>query len=69
MQQQINFYRAEFKPTKERFGTGMLLAVCGVVIALMVAGYGFITYELTAVKAELKSVQGQEQAAQLRLDI
>ena len=68
MQQQINFYRAEFRPRKKQLGSGVLLAGCGVMIALMIAAFGYVTYELAAVKAELHAVNGQEQAAIQRLE-
>ena len=68
MQQQINFYRSEFMPKKKQLGSGMLLAGCGVIIALMIAAFGYVTYELAAVKAELHTVNGQEQAAIQRLE-
>lgn len=68
MQQQINFYRSEFIARKERFGSGSLLAVCGVLIVAMVAAFGYVTYELAAIKVELNTVNNQEQAAIQRLE-
>jgi hypothetical protein len=68
MQQQINFYRSEFIARKERFGSGMLLVFCGVVVAAMVAAFGFVTYELAAIKVELSAAKSQEQAAIQRLE-
>ena len=68
MQQQINFYRSEFIARKQGFGSGKMLAACGVTVALMVAAYGFATYELTAIKSKLKTVSAQEKAAIVRLE-
>jgi hypothetical protein len=68
MQQQINFYRSEFIARKERFGSGSLLAVCGVLIVAMVAAFGYVTYDLAAIKVELNTVNNQEQAAIQRLE-
>jgi hypothetical protein len=68
MQQQINFYRSDFRPKKKQLGSGVLLAGCGVMIALMIAAFGYVTYELAAVKVELNTVNGQEQAAIQRLE-
>jgi hypothetical protein len=68
MQQQINFYRSEFSGKKKQLGSGVLLAGCGVIVALMVAAFGYVTYELAAVKVELSAANGQEQAAIQRLE-
>ena len=68
MQQQINFYRSEFKAKKKDFGSGAMLAVCGVIIASMIAAFGYVTYELAAIKVELNAVNNQEQAAIQRLE-
>ncbi len=68
MQQQINFYRSEFRAKKKGFSSGAMLAVCGVIIAAMIAAFGYTTYELAAIKVELKAVNNQEQAAIQRLE-
>ena len=68
MQQQINFYRSEFSGKKKQLGSGVLLVGCGVIVALMVAAFGYVTYELAAVKVELNAANGQEQAAIQRLE-
>jgi len=68
MQQQINFYRSEFVAGKEHLGSGMLLVGCGVLVAAMVAAFGFVTYELAAVKVALSAANSQEQAAIQRLE-
>lgn len=68
MQQQINFYRSEFSGKKKQLGSGVLLAGCGVIVALMVAAFGYVTYELAAIKVELNAANGQEQAAIQRLE-
>lgn len=68
MQQQINFYRSEFKAKKKEFGSGAMLAVSGVFVAAMIASVLYATYELTAIKSQLKTVTAQEQAAIARLE-
>ncbi len=68
MQQQINFYRSDFTGKKKQLGSGVLLVGCGVIVALMVAAFGYVTYELAAVKVELNAANGQEQAAIQRLE-
>lgn len=68
MQQQINFYRSEFIAKKNRFGSGRMLAVSGVLVAAMIASVIYETYELTAIKSQLKAVTAQEKAATVRLE-
>ena len=68
MQQQINFYRSEFIDKKKQFGSGPMLAVSGVLVAVMIASVLYATYELTAIKSQLKSVTAQEKAAIERLE-
>ena len=68
MQQQINFYRSEFIDKKKEFGSGPMLAVAGVLVAVMIASVLYATYELTAIKSQLKSVVAQEKAAIERLE-
>ena len=67
MYQQINFYRSDFIAGKDRLGAGTLLAMGGVLVVGMVAAYLYATYELMSIKAELKTVKNQEQAAVERL--
>ena len=68
MQQQINFYRSDFTGKKKQLSSGVLLVGCGVIVALMVTAFGYVTYELAAVKVELNAANGQEQAAIQRLE-
>lgn len=68
MQQQINFYRSEFRAKKKRFGSGPILAVCGLLVVAMIAAVLYATYELTAIKSQLKTVTAQEKAAIERLE-
>ena len=68
MRQEINFYRSEFKARKKPMGSGLMMAICGVLVAGMVGGALFATYQLTAIKSQLKSASGQEKAAIVRLE-
>jgi hypothetical protein len=68
MQQQINFYRTEYRTIRKEFSSGMLLAVCGAVIVAMLLAYGFASYKAFGIERELKIVTNQEQAAIVRLE-
>jgi MSHA biogenesis protein MshJ len=68
MQQQINFYRSEFRAKKKQFGSGPMLVVSGVFVVAMIAAALYATYELTAIKSQLKTAKGQEKAATERLE-
>ena len=68
MQQQINFYQAEFRSKTDIFGTATLLAVCGVSLLAMALAYGFAMYQFNSIERELKTVNAQEQAAIVRLE-
>lgn len=68
MEQQINFFRAEFKKKERNLSSASLLITCGVFVALMVAAYGYATFQSTALERELKSVKGEEKAAIVRLE-
>ncbi len=54
MEQQINFYRSEFKKKERNLSSASLLITCGVFVALMVAAYGYATFQFTALERELK---------------
>jgi hypothetical protein len=68
MQQQINFYRADYRSVTENFATGSILIVCGVVVLAMFLGYGFVMYKLPGIERELQTVNDQEKAAIARLE-
>ena len=68
MQQQINFYQAEFRTTRAKFSAAMLLMACGAMVLAMLVAFGFQTYKLEGIKSELKTVNNQEQAAIQRLE-
>lgn len=68
MYQQVNFYRTEFLTKTDRLGAGTLMAFGGVLVAAMIAGYLYATYEMMNVKSELKVAEGQERAAITRLE-
>jgi hypothetical protein len=68
MQQQINFYRSEFIEKKKQFGSGPMLAVSGVLVLAMIAAALYVSYELTAIKSQLKTATAQERAATERLE-
>jgi hypothetical protein len=68
MYQQVNFYRTEFITRKQRFGSGALLVVSGIIVAAMIAAYLFGTYQMMGIKSQLKAAKGQESAAQERLE-
>ena len=68
MQQQINFYRSEYRTIRQEFSSGMLLATCGAIVVAMFAVYGFSMYKALGIDRELKIVTDQEQAAIARLE-
>ena len=68
MQQQINFYQAEFRTTRANFSAAMLLMACGAMVLAMLVAFGFQTYKLEGIKSELRTVNNQEQAAIQRLE-
>jgi hypothetical protein len=68
MQQQINFYRSEYRTIRQEFSSGMLLATCGAIVVAMFVGYGFSMYKALGIERELKIVTDQEQAAIVRLE-
>jgi hypothetical protein len=68
MQQQINFYRADYRSVTENFATGSTLIVCGVIVLAMFLGYGFVMYKLPGIERELQTVNDQEKAAIVRLE-
>jgi hypothetical protein len=68
MYQQVNFYRTEFLTRKQRFGSGALLMVSGVVVVAMIAAYFLATYQMMGIKSQLRVAKGQENAAQQRLE-
>ena len=68
MQQQINFYQAQFRTTRANFSAAMLLMACGAMVLAMLVAFGFQTYKLEGIKSELRTVSNQEQAAIQRLE-
>ncbi len=68
MQQQINFYQAQFRATRAKFSAAMLLMACGAMVLAMLVAFGFQTYKLEGIKSELRTVSNQEQAAIQRLE-
>ena len=68
MEQQINFYRSDFIKKERNFSSASMLMICGAFVVLMVAAYGFATYQFTAIKLELKTAKGEEKAAIVRLE-
>ncbi len=68
MQQQINFYRDDYRSVTENFATGSTLIVCGVIVLAMFLGYGFVMYKQTGIERELQTVKNQEKAAIVRLE-
>ncbi len=68
MQQQINFYRSEYRTTHQKFSSGMLLATCGAIVIAMFVGYGFSMYKAIGIESELKIVTDQERAAIVRFE-
>ncbi len=68
MQQQINFYRADYRRVTENFTTGSLLIACGVIVLAIFLAYGFAMYKLTGIERELQTVNNQEEAAIVRLE-
>ena len=68
MQQQINFYRSEYRTTHQKFSSGMLLATCGAIVMAMFVGYGFSMYKALGIERELKIVTDQGKAAIARLE-
>jgi len=68
MQQQINFYRADYRKVTKSFATGSLLITCGVIVLAMSLGYGFAMYKLTGIERELETVSNEEKAAIVRLE-
>ena len=68
MQQQINFYRSEYRTIRQEFSSGMLLASCGAIVVAMFVGYGFSMYKALGIERELKIITDQEQAAIVRLE-
>ncbi len=68
MQQQINFYRDDYRSVTENFAPGSILIVCGVIVLAMFLGYGFVMYKLTGIERELQTVNNQEKAAIVRLE-
>jgi hypothetical protein len=68
MEQQINFYRTEFKKKETNLSSASMLMICGVFVVLMVAAYGFAMYQFTAIELELKTVKREEKAAIVRLE-
>ncbi len=68
MQQQINFYRDDYRSVTESFATGSIFIACGVIVLAMFLGYGFVMYKLPGIERELQTVNGQEKAAIARLE-
>lgn len=68
MQQQINFYQADYRSVTENFATGSILIACGVIVLAMFLGYGFVMYKLPGIERELQIVNDQEKAAIVRLE-
>ncbi len=68
MQQQINFYRSEYRTIRQEFSSGMLLATCGAIVVAMFAVYGFSMYKALDIERELKTVTAQEKTAIVRLE-
>jgi len=68
MQQQINFYQAQFRTRQRNFSAATLLMACGAIVLAMLLAYGFEMHKLDGIKSELKIVNNQEQAAIQRLE-
>ena len=68
MQQQINFYRADYRKVTKNFATGSLLISCGVIALAMSLGYGFSMYKFIGIERDLKTVSNEEKAAIVRLE-
>lgn len=68
MQQQINFYSAEFRPRYQIFTVSAFLRVMAVTAMAMFATYVYGTQSLTAIANERAAVLQQEQVSNARLE-
>ena len=67
MQQQINFYHAEFRGNQQVFSAATLLKFCGAMVLGMLLTYVFALQKLASIESELQVVSSQETAAIERL--
>jgi hypothetical protein len=68
MQQQINFYRAEFRNAESTFGLTSIAAGCAAVLVAMLVVYLFAIGQLSGIDKELQIVDHQESAALRQLE-
>lgn len=68
MQQQINFYRAEFRDTHSAFAATTIALGCAAIALAMFVAYVFAVGQLSGIDRELDIVNQQEQAALQRLE-
>lgn len=68
MQQQINFYRAEFRREQRAFGANTMISACGAIALAMLLGYAFAAQKMSGIETELQIVNQQELAAIDRLE-
>lgn len=67
MQQQINFYRDEFRSEDQIFCATTLLKFCGAVLLAMLLTYAFAVQKVDGIENESKIIAMQETAAVERL--
>ena len=68
MNQQINFFQAEFRTEKQNFSAATLLGFCGAIIFAMFLIQVFAIQKLSGIENELQIMSSQETAAVERLE-
>ena len=68
MDQQVNFYRPEFRPETNAFQSRFMFQAAGVLVVVLGLIYGFARSGVEGVHEELTIVAGQEAAAIERLE-
>lgn len=67
MDQQINFYQAEFRSERQIFSATALLKACAVIVLASLLTYVFALQQLGNIESQLQIVSSQESAAIERL--
>lgn len=67
MSQQINLFDPQFRRQKTRFSLEQLGLAMGVVLALFIAYYGYVHYQLGQVKARVDDISKRNTAEQAKL--
>lgn len=68
MNQQVNFYQAEFRNEEQIFGATTMLLGCGSIMLTMLLIYVFAVQKVGSIESELQIVVSQETAAVERLE-